>query len=152
MSSVLATLVDSAAQYGMQTARDERNNERYRENIMLNNRLGLENQRQSASNVVAGFKMAGLSPALASQGSFSPVATPSAPMQSSEVPKLSIMEALASSTQRRLMDAEARKAEAEATDKEIDVKRKGDEDATWNMNMKQYFEELAKIASCSYSK
>lgn len=146
LSSFASAGADTAFQYGLQNLMNKKQQEYYKENQQRNFDLSQQAQRDSAQNVVAGYKMAGLSPALASSGNFSPASMPSAPLGSSEVPKSSLLESMALSSQMKLQDAEARKTEAEAEEKEIEVKRKGDEDATYALNMKQFFLQQAKDA------
>lgn len=146
LSSFASAGADIAVQYGLQNLMNKKQQEFYKENQQRNFDLSQQAQRNSSQNVVAGLKMAGLSPALASSGSFSPASMPGAPLGSSEVPKSSFLESMAIGSQINLQNAEARKTDAEAEEKETEVRRMANEDETIALNMKQYFTQLAKDA------
>lgn len=119
MSAELSGFVGSGATMGMQMVGQsmlQKDAQRYNtESMKMANRMAVANQINSARNVVEGYKRAGLSPALAANGNFSPAQAPSAPsspMGSVAAPSVaaSVMEL----SQAKLLDAEARKANAEA--------------------------------------
>lgn len=86
-----------------------------RANMKMANRMGQAAQVNAARNTVQGYKQAGLSPALAAMGNFSPAQTPSAvasPMGSVSTP--SPATSAAELANMRLVNAQAEKTEVEA--------------------------------------
>lgn len=107
-----------------------------RKNMAMSNRMGIANQINSARNVVEGYKKAGLSPALAANGNFSPVANPSVPSSPmGTFNSQNFSEGAMQMAQADLLSAEARKANAEAN-------RMEHEDEGSNQVIKQFAERV----------
>lgn len=144
--AILAALAGSAASSaggGMANyytnkmlARQEQSN--YVKNQHMLQDISQSNQRNSAKNIVQGAKLAGLSPAIASAGNFSPAQMASAPLQSKQVnvQTPNLVEAMAVANQSKLIEAQTANIQADTDLKTIQAGRQGDEDAIIDVNIK----------------
>lgn len=85
----------------------------YRKNTGMNFMYSQRAQREAPSNLVRGLKMAGLSPALATDGAFSPASGNAAPLGTMPLAPTDIATI-------RLTNAEARKSQAQAESLELE--------------------------------
>lgn len=127
------------------------------QNVAFNQQVGMQaaNYRYSqkaqlnaAKNVVEGYKMAGLSPALAAGGNFSPANVPSAPansVSSHPVDMAAMFQAVKQAemldSEKAVVDANAHLAESKATETDIENGRKMNEDVTFDRYLTQKLED-----------
>lgn len=139
--TILAQMAGSAAAQGVNQVftnfnrkQDEASAKRLAD---YNANLAQAAQRNSAKNMVEGFKMAGLNPALAANANFSPAigASPSVSHQSPQMSAPDVAALQIASAQSRLANAEADKAEVEAN-------RMRHEDAGSNLVLKSTAERI----------
>lgn len=107
----------------------------YEKNQRANYMYSQEAQRNSARNMVEGFKMAGLSPALVAGANFSPASMASTPLQNKAGVPVDVASLLSAGKEIEMMDAQkealkaqASKTQAEADKTNIDVGRMTAED------------------------
>lgn len=117
-----------------------------KEQMALQYAYGQRAQKNTASNLVQGLKMAGLSPALAVQGNFAaaPSVTssgmPSSTPHSFASPVTGVQNFL-EMAQAKLVEAESEKVEAEKKIVDNDLERREAEDATHALNSTRLFEK-----------
>ena len=137
MGSAAAQMANTAAQSSMNKAeaRTWRGNQGY------NFELSQQAQRNSARNMVEGYKMAGLSPALASGGNFSPASMPSAPMQNKQAPQMDLASAVQAAKAVELADAQSDNLGEQTRALKIDNDRKEQQDSNYNAIMTNTIEK-----------
>ena len=102
MGAAAGQMANTAAQSSMNKAEARA----WRGNQGYNYELSQDAQKNAAKNMVEGYKMAGLSPALAAGGNFSPASMPSAPMQNKQAPQMDLASALQAAKAAELSDAQ----------------------------------------------
>jgi cell division protein FtsB len=111
MSAIAASLVGGLISAGANYASAERANEVSRENMLLSNRLSLQNLRDSPAMTAKGFQGAGFSP-VSALGQFSNASAPSpAQGQKAEIPNLALYEALQADANIKLARAQEKNLE-----------------------------------------
>lgn len=110
-----------------------------RENMKRAYSLGQMEELRRASNQTKGLQMAGLNPALASEGKFSPASVSAPSVPNMPFPSVDF-------AQSSLMSAEAKKAEAEAESIKIDNENKLDANMTAVYNLENFFNGLQREA------
>ncbi|QCQ84677.1 hypothetical protein [Blackfly microvirus SF02] len=119
---------------------EQRAQRNYEKNAKMQFGFAQQAERNSAANQKFGLMAAGLSPALASEGRFSGVVGNSAPLQAAQGQKidpLTLSELMNQKAQRELIDEERR-------GKEIDNDRKDDENATYDVNLRNWIDSQLK--------
>ena len=112
MSAIAASLVGGLISASANYASAERANEVSRENMLLSNRLSLQNLRDSPAMTAKGFQSAGFSP-VSALGQFSNASAPApAQGQKAEVPNLALYEALQADANIKLARAQEKNLEA----------------------------------------
>lgn len=123
-----------------QQSAERRAQRNYEKNAKMQFEFAQQAERNSAANQKYGLMAAGLSPALASEGRFSGVVGNSAPLQAAQGQKidpLTMSELMNQKTQRELMDEERR-------NKEIINDRMSDENATYDVNLRNWVDSQLK--------
>lgn len=117
----------------------------------LNYQQSQQAQKNAARNMVEGYKMAGLSPALAAGGNFNAANIPSAPANSAASHPVELAAMFQASKQLELMDSEKQLNEAnahltdsKAAETDIENARKTNEDDTYNRYLTAKLEEWKK--------
>lgn len=111
MSAVGAALVSGLISAAASKSSASEANEVSRENMMLSNRLSLQNLRDSPALTAQGFKSAGFSP-VSALGQFSNASAPApAQGQKAEVPNLALYEALQAEANIKLANAQKKNLE-----------------------------------------
>ena len=104
-------------------------------------------QKLAPTNIKQGLVMAGMSPALASEGHFSPAQSPTAPLGSNSVgmPNVNVAESA-------LAVAQAKKSDAEAEALNIRNAQERNADEVSNLLSDVYFKKLSEVARSSEEK
>lgn len=120
-------LGQSVANTVLNRSQAEREQKQWRSNQNYLNRQARDNQRDAMTLVKEGYEMAGMSPALAVEGNFSPAQPGSTPLQNKEVPTMDFLSNLSAFAQVKALEAQttnasatARKANAEAEKQELE--------------------------------
>ena len=147
LASLAGGVVNQAVDYSFQKALNAENQAYYRANQQRNFQLSMLAQRQAPSNMVQGYKMAGLSPALASNGNFAPAGMSPAPLASSHVNASGVnpVDAVLSAKQAHLLDAQAENVEANTESTEIQNTREHTADEQFVEAMKENLEDSIHI-------
>lgn len=142
VETILSQMAGSAAAQGVNQAftnfnrkQDEASAKRLAD---YNANLAQAAQRNSAKNMVEGFKMAGLNPALAANANFSPAIGSAGPSVSHQSPQMSAPDIAAL----QMSDAQSRLANAEAEKAEVEANRMRHEDAGSNNVLKSTAERI----------
>lgn len=108
----------------------------YVKNAKMNFEFAQQAERNSAYNQKLGLIHAGMNPALASEGKFSGVAGAAAPLQAAQGQRIDPL------TMSQLMNDATQRAYTESKKEEQDIKntRLNDEDATYDLNMRNWID------------
>lgn len=131
MGAAAGQMANTAAQSSMNKAESRE----WRKNQGYNFELSQEAQRNAARNMVEGYKMAGLSPALAAGGNFSPASMPSAPMQNKQAPQMDLASAVQAAKAAELSDAQQANLGEQTRSLKIENDRREQEDSNYNTIM-----------------
>ena len=132
-----AQMANIAAQNSMSKTESEE----WRKNQGYNFELSQQAQRNAAKNMVEGYKMAGLSPALAAGGNFSPASMPSAPMQQKQAPQMDLVSAVQAAKAVELADAQENNLAEQTRSLKIENDRKQQQDSNYNAIMTNTIEK-----------
>lgn len=142
MFPVIAAAAGSTmANVALQNSMNKTESEEWRKNQGYNFELSQKAQRNAAKNMVEGYKMAGLSPALASGGNFSPAPMSSAPMQQKQAPQLDLVSAVQAAKAAELADAQQANLGEQTRALKIENDRKQQEDSNYNAIMTNTIEK-----------
>lgn len=139
----------AGAEMAWNAASADKSYERQRKLTHLENELNQQAQVNAASNVVKGYKKAGISPALAANGNFSPVGVSVSGTNKADSVHIDPMAAQAIRTSRaeeELLNAEKRNVDSQTRGNDIDNDRKSDEDAATDENLRNLWQILADDA------
>ena len=111
----------TAANNGIQAMFARSEQKQYEKNLYRNFELSQQAQRNSAKNMVEGFREAGLSPALAAGANFSAANVPAAPLQNKASHPMDMAAMFQATKQLELLDAEKNAANAQAAKSKADA-------------------------------
>lgn len=109
------------ANNGIQAMFARNEQKQYEKNLQRNFELSQQAQKNAAKNMVDGFRMAGLSPALAAGANFSAANVPAAPLQNKASHPMDMASMFQATKQLELLEAEKNAANAQASKSQADA-------------------------------